>query len=69
MNRFVFSWGIIVLFFAAILYSLLTELEFQTFREDIGPWKLLAIAIAISGGVTTIGGTVMPRRKPSQVSA
>ncbi|MBI2125989.1 MAG: hypothetical protein HYU02_01550 [Thaumarchaeota archaeon] len=53
--------------FASILYSLLTELEFQTFREDIGPWKLLAMASAIAGGVTTIGGTVMPRRKPSPV--
>jgi len=51
-----------MLVFAVIMYSLLTELEFQTFREDIAPWKILAIVIAVAGGITTIGGTLLPQR-------
>ena len=62
MNKFVSVWGIILLLFAAIMYSLLTELEFQTFREDIAPWKLLAMVIGVAGGITTIGGTLLPQR-------
>ena len=62
MNKFVSVWGIILLFFGAIMYASLTELEFQTFREDIAPWKMLAIVIAVAGGITTIGGTLLPQR-------
>ena len=51
-----------MLFFGAIMYASLTELEFQTFREDIAPWKMLAIVIAVAGGITTIGGTLLPQR-------
>jgi len=60
--KFVFVGGVILLLFAAIMYSLLTELEFQTFREDIAPWKILALVIAVAGGITTIVGTVVPQR-------
>jgi len=60
--KFVSVWGVILLLFAAIMYSLLTELEFQTFREDIAPWKILALVIAVAGGITTIVGTVVPQR-------
>gem|GEM_PF-1989664 len=59
LNRFVFAWGGILLIFAAIMYSLLTELEFQTFREDIAPWKFLAVLIAVTGGITAVGGTLL----------
>jgi len=60
--KFLSVWGVILLLFAAIMYSLLTELEFQTFREDIAPWKILALVIAVAGGITTIVGTVVPQR-------
>jgi len=60
--KFVSVWGVILLLFAAIMYSLLTELEFQTFREDLAPWKILALVIAVAGGITTIVGTVVPQR-------
>ena len=62
LNKFVAVWGIIFLLFSVIMYSLLTELEFQTFREDIPPWKMLAIVIAFAGGITTIGGALLPQR-------
>ena len=62
MNKFVFVMGGIFLIFATIMYSLLTELEFQTFREDIAPWKLLALVIATAGGITAVGGTLLSPR-------
>lgn len=62
MNKFVSAWGVILLLFAGIMYSLLTELEFQTFREDIAPWKFFSIIIAIVGGITAVGGTLLPQK-------
>lgn len=61
MNRPLILWGLVVLVFGLIFNFLLFELQFETFREDLEPWRLVAITITIAGGIASLGGLVLPR--------
>ena len=67
MNRNLVLWGIVILTFGLIFNYILFELLFETFREDLEPWKILARSVSVMGGITIIGGIILPLRGQSKV--
>lgn len=61
MNRPLLLWGVVTLIFGMIFYFLLFELQFETFREDLEPWRLFAIILTIAGGIASLGGLMSQR--------
>lgn len=49
-------WGIFIIIFGLIFLFLLSQLEIQTFREDLATWKTLASVIILSG---TLGSLIL----------
>ena len=67
MNRNLVLWGIVILTFGLIFNYILFELQFETFREDLEPWKILARSVSVMGGIAIIGGIILPLRGQSKV--
>ena len=61
MNRPLLLWGVVTLIFGMIFNFLLFELQFETFREDLEPWRLFAITLTITGGIAALGGLMSQR--------
>ncbi len=51
-------WSIFLTLFGLVFFYLLNQLEIQTFREDLEPWKDLSLIIILFG--TMFSGIIMP---------
>ena len=51
-------WSIFLTLFGLVFFYLLDQLEIQTFREDLEPWKDLSLIIILFG--TMFSGIIMP---------
>jgi len=47
-------WGNFTILFGIIFLFLLSQLEVQTFREDLGIWKRIASIIILTGSIYSV---------------
>ena len=47
-------WGNFIILFGLVFLFLLSQLEIQTFREDVGIWKRMASAIIWTGSIYSV---------------
>ena len=47
-------WGNFIILFGLVFLFLLSQLEIQTFREDIGIWKRMASVIIWTGSIYSV---------------
>ena len=47
-------WGNFIILFGLVFLFLLSQLEIQTFREDVGIWKRMASGIIWTGSIYSV---------------
>ena len=47
-------WGNFIILFGLVFLFLLSQLEIQTFREDVGIWKRMASVIIWTGSIYSV---------------